>query len=120
MNIPVLHDDQYGAAIIILAGVINALEVTGKKKENVKIVLSGAGSAGQATAELLLQHGIKAENMIMVDTTGVIYKGREENVDKWKSRFAIDTDKRTLADAFEDADIAIGLSAGEIFSGKMV
>jgi malate dehydrogenase (oxaloacetate-decarboxylating)(NADP+) len=95
---------------VVLAGLINALEYTGKKKEDVKILLNGAGSAGQAVLRLILDYGFNAENCYMCDTRGVIWKGRQVGMNPYKERFANDTNKRTLQDAFEGADIAIGLS----------
>ena len=100
MNIPVFHDDQHGTAIVVLAGLINVLEYTGKKKEEVKILLNGAGSAGQAVMRLILEYGFNPENCIMCDTRGVIYKGRQAGMNPYKEKFAIKTEKRTLQEAF--------------------
>ena len=100
MNIPVFHDDQHGTAIVVLAGLINALHITGKKKEDVKLILNGAGSAGQAVMRLAQDYGFKKENCIMCDTRGVIWKGRPDGMNPYKDVFAIETEKRTLMDAF--------------------
>lgn len=110
MDIPVFHDDQHGTAIVVLAGLINVLEYTGKKKEEVKILLNGAGSAGQACMRLILDYGFNPDNCFMCDTRGIIWKGRQVGMNPYKERFAIQTDKRTLEDAFKGCDIAIGLS----------
>jgi len=111
LNIPVFHDDQHGTAIVVLAGLINALELTGKKKEEVKLIMNGAGSAGQACMKLIEDYGFDPQNCIMIDTRGVIYKGRKQGMNPYKERFAInDNGMRSLEDAFKGADIAIGLS----------
>jgi malate dehydrogenase (oxaloacetate-decarboxylating)(NADP+) len=99
MTIPVFHDDQHGTAIICLAGLINALEIIGKKIEDIKIVMSGAGAAGISCIELIQAYGAKKENTIMCDSKGVIYKGRTEGMNKWKERHAADTDKRSINEA---------------------
>jgi len=111
MNIPVFHDDQHGTAIVVLAGLINALKITGKKKEDVKMVMNGAGSAGQACMRLAFDYGFKPENCVMCDTRGVIYKGRAKGMNPYKEFFQRETDDLlTLEDGFKGADIAIGLS----------
>jgi len=120
MNIPVFHDDQHGTAIISAAALINALEVAEKKIEDVKMVISGAGAAAMACLRLYIKLGLRKENVLLVDRHGVIWKGRKEDMTGYKEEFAAETDRRTLADAFVDADIFIGLSAGGIVSQDMV
>ncbi|EQC49911.1 malic enzyme-like NAD(P)-binding protein, partial [Bacteriovorax sp. DB6_IX] len=104
------HDDQHGTAIIASAGFINAIEISKKKIEDVKVVFSGAGAASIACAKLFFQMGVKPENLMMTDSRGVIYKGREAGLNKYKEDFANDTDCRTLADAMKGADAFIGCS----------
>jgi malate dehydrogenase (oxaloacetate-decarboxylating)(NADP+) len=120
MNIPVFHDDQHGTAIISAAALVNALEVAGKKIEDVRVVISGAGAAAIACLRLYIKLGLRKEHVLLVDRHGVIYKGRSEDMTGYKEEFAADTDRRTLADAFRDADVFIGLSAGGIVSQDMV
>ncbi len=120
MDIPVFHDDQHGTAIIASAGFINALEITQKKIEMVKIVFSGAGAASIACAQLFIDLGVKKENLIMCDSKGVIYQGREKGMNKYKQLYANNTDKRTLADAMVNADAFIGCSARGILGKEMV
>ncbi|HEX7828553.1 MAG TPA: NADP-dependent malic enzyme [Thermoanaerobaculia bacterium] len=120
MNIPVFHDDQHGTAIISAAALINALEVAKKKIEDVRIVISGAGAAAMACLRLYIKLGLRKENAILVDRHGVIYKGRKEDMTAYKEEFAAETDRRTMMDAFKDADVFIGLSAGGIVSQDMV
>jgi malate dehydrogenase (oxaloacetate-decarboxylating)(NADP+) len=120
MDIPVFHDDQHGTAIIAAAGLINALEVTGRDMKNTKLVCNGAGSAGIACVELVKAMGFAPENVILCDTKGVVYKGRAEGMNQWKSAHAIETDKRTLADAMDGADVVFGLSAKGAFSDAMI
>lgn len=120
MNIPVFHDDQHGTAIIASAGFINAVEITGKKIEDIKVVFSGAGAASIACAKLFFKMGIKPENLMMTDSRGVIYKGREAGMNKYKEEFANDTDARTLADAMNGADAFIGCSAKGVLTKEMV
>ncbi|HEY8173937.1 MAG TPA: NADP-dependent malic enzyme [Dehalococcoidia bacterium] len=120
MNIPVFHDDQHGTAIISAAALVNALEVAGKKIEDVKMVISGAGAAAIACLRLYIKLGLRKENVLLVDRHGVIWKGRKEDMTPYKEEFAADTDRRTLADAFRSADVFIGLSAGGIVSQDMV
>ncbi|MDF7776613.1 NADP-dependent malic enzyme [Sphingomonas sp. AOB5] len=110
MNIPVFHDDQHGTAIIAAAGLINALYLTGRDIKTTKVVMNGAGAAAIACAELIKAMGLPNENLLMLDRTGVIYRGRE-GVNQWQSAHAVDTDRRTLADALEGADVFMGLSA---------
>jgi malate dehydrogenase (oxaloacetate-decarboxylating)(NADP+) len=111
LDIPVFHDDQHGTAIICAAGLINACEITGRKIEDVKVVLNGPGAAGIATLGLIKAMGVRHENVIAVDRKGVLYRGRGEDMNQWKSAHAVDTDKRTLAEAIEGADVFIGVSA---------
>ena len=119
MKIPVFHDDQHGTAIIVGAAVVNALEVIGKKIEDVKLATSGAGAAGIACLDMLVALGLKPENILAFDRDGVIYTGRP-HLDPDKARYARDTDKRSLAEIVDDADIFLGLSAGGILKPEMV
>jgi malate dehydrogenase (oxaloacetate-decarboxylating)(NADP+) len=120
LDIPVFHDDQHGTAIIATAGLINACEITGRKLADVKVVISGAGAAGLSVAGLIRHLGVKRDNILMVDRTGVIYEGRQEGMDQFKSGFAVKTKKRTLAEAFEGADVFMGLSAKGTVNKAMV
>ncbi|HUO22937.1 MAG TPA: NADP-dependent malic enzyme [Caulobacteraceae bacterium] len=120
LDIPVFHDDQHGTAIISAAGLINACEITGRRLEDIKLVLCGAGAAGQASLELIKAMGARSENCIAVDNTGVIYKGRTENMNQWKSALAVETDTRTLAEALKGADVFIGLSVKGALTQDMV
>jgi malate dehydrogenase (oxaloacetate-decarboxylating)(NADP+) len=120
MNIPVFHDDQHGTAIISGAALVNALEVQGKKIDKVKVVFSGAGAAGIACAKLYEKLGVKRENMILVDTKGVVFKGRTEGMNPYKEYFAIDTNARSLADAMKGADVFCGVSAKGVLLKEMV
>jgi len=120
MDIPVFHDDQHGTAVICAAGLINALHLSGKKIGEVKIVLNGAGAAGIACLELLKSMGAKHDNCIMCDTKGVIWQGRTEGMNQWKSAHAAATDKRTLEEAMEGADVFLGVSVKGAVTQKMV
>ena len=120
MNIPVFHDDQHGTAIISAAGLINALELIGKKIDEIRLVVNGAGASAIACANLAISLGLKKENLIMCDTKGVLYKGRTEGMNKYKERFAIDTPLRTLEEAAEGADVLYGLSSKGAFTPEMV
>jgi malate dehydrogenase (oxaloacetate-decarboxylating)(NADP+) len=120
MNIPVFHDDQHGTAIISGAALLNALEVAGKKIDQVKVVFNGAGAAGIACAEHWIRLGVRRENIIMCDTQGVIYKGRAKGMNPYKERFAVDTEARTLEDAMRGADVFCGLSNADVVSQAMV
>ncbi len=120
MDIPVFHDDQHGTAIIAAAGLLNALDLTGRDIKSTKLVCNGAGAAGIASLELLRAIGFRPENLVLCDTKGVIYQGRKEGMNQWKSAYAVDTKARTLQDAFEGADIAFGLSAKGAFTPEMV
>lgn len=114
-DIPVFHDDQHGTAIVTAAGMINALEIQGKKIEEAKIVCLGAGAAAIACMRLLVSCGAKTENIFMLDRLGVIYKGRD-GINEFKAEFTNDTDKRTLEDACRDADVFVGLSGANLLS----
>ncbi len=120
MNIPVFHDDQHGTAIISAAGMLNALEIVGKKVEESKIVVNGAGAAGIACANLAITMGIDKNNVILCDTKGVIYKGRTEGMNDYKERLAADTSARTLEEAMVGADIFFGVSAKGALTEEMV
>ena len=120
LDIPVFHDDQHGTAIIATAGLINAAHLTGRKFEDMKVVLSGAGAAGLSVLGLLQSLGVKHENTIVLDSKGVIYQGRKEYMDQWKAPHAIDTEMRTLKEAMVGADVFLGLSAAGIVSQDMV
>jgi len=120
MNIPVFHDDQHGTAIISGAAFLNALELTGKRISELRAVYNGAGAAGIACAQLMMGLGVKAENTIMCDSKGVIYKGRTEGMNPYKARFALDTKKRTLAEAMEGADFFVGVSVKDAVTKEMV
>jgi malate dehydrogenase (oxaloacetate-decarboxylating)(NADP+) len=120
MDIPVFHDDQHGTAIISLAGLINALEITGRDMKSTRLVCNGAGAAGIACIELVKAIGFSPENVILCDTKGVVYKGRQEGMNQWKSAHAAETDRRTLADALDGADVFFGLSAKGALTTAMV
>lgn len=119
LNIPVFHDDQHGTAIIIAAGMMNALKIQGKTLEEAKIVCLGAGAAGIASANLLVGMGANSENIYMIDRKGVIHTGRDD-LTKEKQAAAVTTDKRTLADACEGADVFIGLSGPDLMTADML
>jgi malate dehydrogenase (oxaloacetate-decarboxylating)(NADP+) len=120
MDIPVFHDDQHGTAVICAAGLINALHISGKKIEDVKIVLNGAGAAGIACIELLKSMGARHENCIVCDTKGVIHQGRTEGMNQWKSGHAVKTDLRTLEQAMVNADVFLGVSVKGAVTQEMV
>ncbi len=120
MSIPVFHDDQHGTAIISAAGLINACHLTGRKLKHIKVVINGAGAAAIASAKMYVRLGVKKDNITMVDSTGVIYKGREKGMNPYKELFALDTPKRTLADAAAGADVLVGLSAKGAFTPEML
>ena len=120
LDIPVFHDDQHGTAIIVAAGLLNALEIQGKSITSAKIVVAGGGSAGIATLDLLLNLGFNKENMILVDRRGVVSKEQISIVNKYKAAFAVDTDKKTLEDALDGADVFIGVARGNLVTKKMV
>lgn len=112
MDIPVFHDDQHGTAIISGAGLLNACEITGKKMSELKMAFNGAGASAIACAEFFISLGAKRENIIMCDSRGVIYEGRNAGLNPQKERFLVDTDKRTIGDALVGADVFVGLSNG--------
>src|SRR5215813_11663477 len=120
MKIPVFHDDQHGTAIIVAAAIVNALQLNGKKLPDVKIVASGAGAAAIATLNLLVSMGAKRSNIWVCDIDGVVYDGRNTQMDRWKAVYAQKTDKRTLADVIPGADIFLGLSAPNVLKPEMV
>ncbi len=120
MDIPVFHDDQHGTAVICAAGLINALHLSGKKIEDVKIVLNGAGAAGIACIELLKRMGARHENCIACDTKGVIYQGRTDGMNQWKSAHAVATELRTLEEAMVGADVFLGVSVKAAVTPEMV
>jgi malate dehydrogenase (oxaloacetate-decarboxylating)(NADP+) len=120
LDIPVFHDDQHGTAIISAAGLINACAITGRDIAEVKVVLNGPGAAGIATLELIKAMGVRHENVTAVDRKGVLYRGRAEDMNQWKSAHAVDTSARTLADALEGADVFIGLSVKGALTKEMV
>jgi len=120
MDIPVFHDDQHGTAIISAAGVINAAHLTNRKLEDLKVVCNGAGAAGIACIELLKSMGVKSDNVILCDTKGVVYRGRTEGMNQWKSAHAVDTKARSLSDAMVDCDVFLGLSAKGALTADMV
>ena len=119
LDIPVFHDDQHGTAIITTAALINALDITKKKLDKVKVVVNGAGASAMACSNLFKKSGVPKENITMVDRTGVIYYGRK-NLNQWKSSHAIDTKNRTLDDAINNADVFLGLSAKGALTKDMV
>ena len=120
LDIPVFHDDQHGTAIIVAAGLINAFHLTGRDMKSVKIVGNGAGAASIACVELLKIMGVPADNIIICDRSGPIYKGREGSMNQWKSAHAADTDARSLEDALVGADVFLGLSSGGALTKSMV
>ncbi len=120
MDIPVFHDDQHGTAIISAAGLINALEITGRDMKTTKLVCNGAGSAGIACIELVKAMGFAPENVVLCDTKGVVYQGRTEGMNQWKSAHAVKTEARTLAEAMDGADVFFGLSAKGALTTAMV
>jgi malate dehydrogenase (oxaloacetate-decarboxylating)(NADP+) len=120
MDIPVFHDDQHGTAIITAAGLINALYLTKRDIKDIRVVVNGAGSAGIACLELIKAMGLPHDNAILCDTKGVIYKGRAEGMNQWKSAHAVTTDRRTLEEAMEGADVFLGLSVKGALTPKMV
>jgi len=120
MNIPVFHDDQHGTAIIVGAAVYNALRLVDKKIEDIKVVTAGAGAAALACLGVLISLGVRRENIWVTDIAGVVYEGRVDEMDDWKSAYAQKTDQRELADAIEGADVFLGLSAGGVLKKEMV
>jgi len=120
LDIPVFHDDQHGTAIISSAALANVLEVVGKKHADIKMVISGAGASAISCANLAIRWGVNRENILMLDSKGVIYKGRTEGMNKYKEAFAVDTDLRTLAEAVRGCDVFYGLSIANVLTPEMV
>jgi malate dehydrogenase (oxaloacetate-decarboxylating)(NADP+) len=120
MSIPVFHDDQHGTAIISGAALLNAMEITGKDISQIRLVVNGAGAAGISCAEHYIRLGVRRENILLCDTKGVVYEGRTENMNPYKARFAVKTERRTLADALAGADVFLGLSIGKCVTPEMV
>ncbi len=120
LDIPVFHDDQHGTAIIATAGLINACDMTGRKFADIKVVLSGAGAAGLSVLGLIKRLGVRDENAFVIDSKGVLARGRSEPIDQWKSPHAIDTDVRTLEEAIKGADVFLGLSRAGLMTKQMV
>ncbi len=120
MKIPVFHDDQHGTSIIVGAALLNGLKVVGKKIEQIKLVASGAGAAALACLDMVVALGVRMENIIVTDIHGVVYRGRTEEMDDNKTRYAVDTQARTLAEVISGADVFIGLSAGGVLKPEMV
>jgi malate dehydrogenase (oxaloacetate-decarboxylating)(NADP+) len=121
LDIPVFHDDQHGTAIISSAALANALELVGKRHEDIRIVISGAGASAISCAELAIRWGVRRENIMLVDTKGVVYKGRKEGMNQYKERLAVeDKGHRTLADAIRGADVFYGLSVANVLTPEMV
>jgi len=120
LDIPVFHDDQHGTAIITTAALLNALDISGKSIKDIKVVVNGAGASAIACTNLFKNSGVPNENVIMLDRKGVIYRGREEGMDQWKSAHAIDTKNRTLEEAINGADVFLGLSAKGALKKELV
>lgn len=120
LDIPVFHDDQHGTAIISSAALANSLEIVGKKHSEVRLVISGAGASAISCAELAIRWGVKRENIMLCDSRGVVYKGRTEGMNKYKERFIVETDARTLTDAVRGADVFYGLSVANVLTPDMV
>ena len=119
-DVPVFHDDQHGTAIIAAAGLINAAKLTNRKLEDMKIVVNGAGAAAISCVELIKRFGARNENVILCDSRGVIYKGRTDGMNQWKSGHAVDTDARSLADALKGADVFLGVSVRDAVTPEML
>ena len=120
LDIPVFHDDQHGTAIITTAALINALDISGKSIKDIKVVVNGAGASAIACTNLFKNSGVPSENVIMLDRKGVIYRGRTEGMDQWKSAHAVETKKRTLEEAINGADVFLGLSAKGALKKELV
>lgn len=120
LKIPVFHDDQHGTAIISGAALLNALEIAGKRIDGVRVVFNGAGAAAVACAEHYIRLGVKRDNILMCDTKGIIFKGRAEGMNRYKAQFAVDTKRRTLADALAGADVFFGVSAANCVTPAML
>ena len=120
LDIPVFHDDQHGTAIISGAALVNGLELVGKRLDEARITISGAGASAISCAELMIRLGARRENILLVDTRGVVYKGRTEGMNKYKAQLANDTDARSLADAVRGSDVFYGLSVADVLTPAMV
>ena len=120
LNVPVFHDDQHGTAIIAAAGMINALDLTGRKMKDINMVVNGAGASAIACIELIKSMGVPHNNVVLCDSKGVIYQGREDGMNQWKSAHAVPTEARSLADAVKNADVLFGLSVKGAVSAEMV
>ena len=120
LDIPVFHDDQHGTAVITAAALLNGLEITGKDISKIRLVVSGAGASAMACSELAIFMGVPRENILLVDSRGVVYQGREEGMNPYKERYAVQTSARTLADAIAGADVFYGLSAPDVLTQEMV
>ncbi len=120
MNIPVFHDDQHGTAIVSGAALLNACQIIGKNLKDIKLVINGAGAAAISCAKIFVSLGVKKENLIMCDSSGVIYKGRTNGMNKYKEEFALDTEKRTLTEALNGSDVFVGLSVAGAVNGEMI
>lgn len=120
MNIPVFHDDQHGTAIISASALINACHITDRKLEDVRVVFNGAGAAAVACARLIKSMGVSAKNILMCDSRGVIYEGRQAGMNEYKAEFAVKTERRSLADALDGADVFIGLSVAGVMTEEML
>jgi malate dehydrogenase (oxaloacetate-decarboxylating)(NADP+) len=120
LDIPVFHDDQHGTAIISCAALLNTLELIGKRIDEIRIVVSGAGASAIACSELMIRLGVKREHVMLVDTKGVVYRGRTEGMNPYKERLAVDSERRTLAEAVRGADVFYGLSVKDILKPEMV
>src|SRR5690349_9740773 len=120
MNIPVFHDDQHGTAIVAAAGLINACHLTGRDLRETRLVVNGAGAAGIACVELLKAMGMQPDNVVLCDTKGVVYQGRSEGMNQWKSAHAAKTGARTLSEALDGADVFFGLSVKGAVTQDMV
>ncbi len=120
MNIPVFHDDQHGTAIVSGAALLNACKIVNKKLDDIRLVVNGAGASASACAKIFMSLGVKHENLLMCDSSGVIYKGRTKGMNKYKEEFAQETEKRTLTDALKNADVFVGLSVAGAVTGEML
>jgi malate dehydrogenase (oxaloacetate-decarboxylating)(NADP+) len=120
MNIPVFHDDQHGTAIVSGAALLNACHIIGKNLQDIRLVVNGAGASAVACSNIIISLGVKRENIIMCDSSGVIYKGRKDGMNKFKEAFANDTEKRTLAQALDGADVFLGLSVAGALTAEMI
>ncbi len=120
LKIPVFHDDQHGTAIICAAALINAVELTGKRMDQIRVVYNGAGAAGIACCKLHLKMGVKPENVILCDSRGVIYKGRKKGMNPYKQALAVETEHRTLAEALVGADVFVGISVKDAVTPEML